>query len=172
MQLVGRTRTPIQREPSSSSILSGPRWGPRSSSRCRVANGVFPRGVLGQSGLLIIVLPQPSIVLAYHGLGNYARRLDPHNLMVPQDQFRRQMDTSRHRGYRFVRLRELTDLLVAGALDDGVCALTFDDGTVDNLEVLAPLLTELDLPATVFVCPGLLGELHFAMPAQADVRLM
>jgi peptidoglycan/xylan/chitin deacetylase (PgdA/CDA1 family) len=50
--------------------------------------------------------------------------------------------------------------------------LTFDDGTVDNLRVLAPLLAELGVPATVFACPGLLGQNHFAMPPAAGVRLM
>lgn len=115
---------------------------------------------------------RPPIILAYHGLGSYPRSLDPHNLMVPPELFRRQMDTLRRRGYRFVRLREFVDLLTKGTLERGVCALTFDDGTADNLDILAPLLTELVLPATVFVCPDLLGEFHFAMPAEAEVRLM
>jgi peptidoglycan/xylan/chitin deacetylase (PgdA/CDA1 family) len=53
-----------------------------------------------------------------------------------------------------------------------VCALTFDDGTVDNLGVAAPLLAELDVPATFFVCPGLLGEPHFGFPGSAGVRIM
>jgi peptidoglycan/xylan/chitin deacetylase (PgdA/CDA1 family) len=113
-------------------------------------------------------------VLAYHALGPHVGRLDPHNLMVPPLRFRGQMEALLSRGYRFVTLRELVESVLAeGATDDGgVCALTFDDGTVDNLEVLAPLLSELELPATIFVCPGLLGQPHFAMPAEAGVRLM
>ena len=36
-------------------------------------------------------------------------------------------------------------------------ALTFDDGYADNLELAAPLLRQLDLPATFFLVPGLLS---------------
>lgn len=115
---------------------------------------------------------RPSLVLAYHGLGSYARQLDPHNLMVPSAQFRGQMETLLRRGYRFVTLHELGERIAAGAPGGGECALTFDDGTLDNLEVMAPLLSELELPATVFACPDLLGQPHFAMPAEAGVRLM
>jgi peptidoglycan/xylan/chitin deacetylase (PgdA/CDA1 family) len=46
----------------------------------------------------------------------------------------------------------------------GHAALTFDDGLVDNLDTLAPLLAELDAPATVFVVSGWLGETHPAAP--------
>ena len=98
--------------------------------------------------------------------------MDPHNLMVPPARFRGQMQALLRRGYRFVSLSEFGRELSVSVSGGGVCALTFDDGTVDNLEVVAPLLTELGIPATVFVCPGLLGEPHFAMPARAGVRLL
>src|ERR1700691_127640 len=115
---------------------------------------------------------EPSLVLAYHGLGVHPRTMDPHNLMVPPARFRGQMQALLRRGYRFVSLSEFGRELSVSVSGGGVCALTFDDGTVDNLEVGAPLLTELGIPATVFVCPGLLGEPHFAMPARAGVRLL
>jgi peptidoglycan/xylan/chitin deacetylase (PgdA/CDA1 family) len=112
-------------------------------------------------------------VLAYHGVGRYSRALNPRYLMVDPARFRRQIETLRHRGYRFVPLLDFPALLAEeDGPPDGVCALTFDDGTVDQLEVIAPLLTELKLPATYFVCPGLLGEPHFAFPAAAGVRMM
>jgi peptidoglycan/xylan/chitin deacetylase (PgdA/CDA1 family) len=114
---------------------------------------------------------RPSLVLAYHGLGCFPRHLDPHNLMVEPGVFRGQVAVLRRRGYRFVALDEM--LPAAGhEPEQGLAALTFDDGTVDNLELVAPILTELELPATVFACPDLLGQPHFAMPAQARVRLM
>jgi peptidoglycan/xylan/chitin deacetylase (PgdA/CDA1 family) len=92
--------------------------------------------------------------------------------MVAPETFRAQVRTLRRRGYRFVPLAEF----VAGVRDTGpragTCALTFDDGTEDNASVLLGLLTEEQLPASIFVCPGLLGEPHFAMPREAGVRLM
>jgi peptidoglycan/xylan/chitin deacetylase (PgdA/CDA1 family) len=115
---------------------------------------------------------RPPLVLAYHGLGSYPRTLDPHNLMVDAERFRAQMLTLRRRGYELVPLSRFADHLDGQAPPDGLGAVTFDDGTLDNLHVLAPLLAELRVPATVFVCPGLLGQAHFAMPAAAGVRLM
>jgi peptidoglycan/xylan/chitin deacetylase (PgdA/CDA1 family) len=115
---------------------------------------------------------RPPLVLAYHGLGVFPRSLDPYNLMLDPARFREQVRSLRRRGYRFVRLSEIARSLAGGRPPQGMCALTFDDGSVDNLELLAPMLAELELPATIFVCPGLLGTSHFAMPAQAGVRLM
>jgi peptidoglycan/xylan/chitin deacetylase (PgdA/CDA1 family) len=115
---------------------------------------------------------RPPLVLAYHGLGRYPRALDPHNLMVDPARFRRQMLALRRRRYRFVRLSEIAARLSEGRPPSGLCAVTFDDGSLDNLTVAAPLLAELSVPATVFVCPGLLGAEHFAMAPAAGVRLM
>jgi peptidoglycan/xylan/chitin deacetylase (PgdA/CDA1 family) len=89
----------------------------------------------------------PALVLAYHGLGRFPRSLDPYNLMLDPARFREQVHSLRRRGYRFVGLSEIGACLRQAAPPDGVCALTFDDGTLDNLEVLVPILLELALPA-------------------------
>lgn len=115
---------------------------------------------------------RPGLVLAYHGVGSFTRALDPHNLMLEPERLAEQIRGLRRRHYRFLALSELDGELDGESPPQGVCALTFDDGTVDNLEVLAPMLAELGVPATIFVCPGLLGSRHFAMPGEAGVRLM
>ncbi len=118
-------------------------------------------------------LAAPPLVLAYHGLGAVARDLDPSNLMVRPERFREQIGRLRARGYTFVPLLHHAEAVEQGRKPPPrTCSLTFDDGSLDNLTVLAPMLVELGLPATVFVCPGLLGTPHFAFPAAADVRLM
>jgi len=115
----------------------------------------------------------PPLVLAYHGVGQYPRDLDPRRLMLDPARFRRQIETVRRRGYRFLSLADFTALLDEHIRPpDGVCAVTLDDGTSDQLELVAPLLADLEVPATYFVCPGLLGEPHFAFPAAAGVRMM
>ena len=48
----------------------------------------------------------------------------------------------------------------AKAERDGLVALTFDDGLVDNLTIVAPLLKSVGVPATVFVVSGWLGLRH------------
>ncbi|MEN9573162.1 MAG: hypothetical protein RL514_1017 [Verrucomicrobiota bacterium] len=50
-------------------------------------------------------------------------------------------------------------------------ALTFDDGTRNNGLVAAPLLKRLDLPATFFICPGLVGRGVWLWNHEARERL-
>ncbi len=112
------------------------------------------------------------MVFAYHGIGELPRRLDPYNLMVTPARLREQAAALRARGYRFVSLGEFAGHLEEPRPPEGLAVMTFDDGTRDNIELLEPLLAELEIPATIFICPGMLGEQHFAMPAEAGVRLM
>ncbi len=100
----------------------------------------------------------PPLVLAYHGLGEVAHALDPSGLMVPPDSFRRQVRRLRRRGYEFVFQAQLAERLAAGDPARGLCSLTFDDAPEDNATTLPALLDELHVPATVYACPGLLGQ--------------
>jgi peptidoglycan/xylan/chitin deacetylase (PgdA/CDA1 family) len=114
----------------------------------------------------------PPLVLAYHGLGELPRRLDPHNLLVAPERFERQVRSLLRRGYEVVTISEFARRLADSGPPSGTCALTFDDGSADKASVLPPLLERLGVPATVFVCPGLLGEPHPSFPAEAEIRLM
>jgi peptidoglycan/xylan/chitin deacetylase (PgdA/CDA1 family) len=49
-------------------------------------------------------------------------------------------------------------------------ALTFDDGYRDNLVVAAPLLAELGIPFTIFICTGAVAELKAGFLTPRDVR--
>lgn len=82
--------------------------------------------------------------------------------MRPQD-LRRQIAKLRGWGYRLVSFGELADE-VARSGAPGLAALTFDDGFVDNLDALVPLLAEVDAPATVFVVSDWLGAPHPSVP--------
>lgn len=112
------------------------------------------------------------LVLAYHGVAPVARELDPYGLMLPRDVLQRQLLRLRRRGYEFVHQAEFARRLQTGEDVDGTCSLTFDDGTSDYHEHLLPLLAELDVPATFFVCPGLLGEPYPFVEPGAGVRFM
>lgn len=55
----------------------------------------------------------------------------------------------------------LRDLVEGRPLPRRAVAITFDDGYRDTLELAAPLLGQLQLPATVFLVPGILsGEVN------------
>jgi peptidoglycan/xylan/chitin deacetylase (PgdA/CDA1 family) len=113
------------------------------------------------------------VVLTYHALGTrLPREQDPANLVVPPEAFRSQLLSMRRRGYEFIRLLDLAANLENGSAPKGMCAVTVDDGTLDNLTILEPILRELQVPVTVFACPGLLGEPHPDLAPEAGVRLM
>jgi len=113
----------------------------------------------------------PPLVVAYHGLGQVPHALDPSGLMVPEESFRRQVRRLRRRGYRFVTQSELARRLAAGEPVDGLCSLTFDDAPQDNATVLLALLDELEVPATVYACPGLLGQPWPFIDPRTQIRL-
>jgi peptidoglycan/xylan/chitin deacetylase (PgdA/CDA1 family) len=99
------------------------------------------------------------LALAFHGVSDVSLRRDPLGLFVSPGELRRHLARVRAWGYELVGFAELAGLAMQGGAD-GHAALTFDDGLVDNLETLVPLLREEDAPATVFVISGWLGEAH------------
>jgi peptidoglycan/xylan/chitin deacetylase (PgdA/CDA1 family) len=56
------------------------------------------------------------------------------------------------------RVLSLSDQLAAGRALGGTLSITFDDGYRDNVEVAAPILRKLGLPATFFVTTGFIGS--------------
>ena len=101
----------------------------------------------------------PPLALAYHGVDDVPLRRDPDHLFVRPQDLRRQIEKLREWGYELVTFGEL-----AADVRPGRAALTFDDGLVDNLTALVPILQELAAPATVFVVSGWLGQAHPAAP--------
>jgi peptidoglycan/xylan/chitin deacetylase (PgdA/CDA1 family) len=60
---------------------------------------------------------------------------------------------------RPIGMDELTDALRSGkSLPEKAVALTFDDGYIDNYEVAFPILRQHMIPATFYVCPGLIDS--------------
>ena len=91
---------------------------------------------------------RPSAVLLYHRVTSLAR--DVHRLAVTPEAFRSQLATLT-REWNVVRLG---DLITRGSTDapaEGRVALTFDDGYLDNLDVVLPILEEFGAPATFFL---------------------
>ena len=115
---------------------------------------------------------RPPVVLGYHGIAEVDPRHDPVRLFVRPDDLRRQVTRLQRRGYRFLTMAAFAEGLATGGELAGSCALTFDDGTEDHFATLAPLLEELDVPGTVYVCPGLFGKPYPWADAAARARFM
>jgi peptidoglycan/xylan/chitin deacetylase (PgdA/CDA1 family) len=117
-------------------------------------------------------VPGAPVILGYHGIADVDPRHDPVRLFVRPRDLRWQVERMRSRGYRFVKMADFAEELAGGRDMAGTCALTFDDGTEDHLTTLAPLLDELGVPGTVYVCPGLFGDPYPWCDPAAGVRLM
>jgi len=79
-------------------------------------------------------------------------------LSVSPESFKRQMSFLERRNYNVVRLEDLPDLIKGGKLPYKTIAITFDDGYENNYTNAYPVLKELDLAATIFISPGLIGR--------------
>lgn len=92
-----------------------------------------------------------TIVLMYHRIGSEAP--DPHGLQVSAENFADQLEVLISRA-QLVRLDEVlqpSDVRLR-------VAVTFDDGYRDNLLAALPVLRAAQVPATVFVTSGFLGD--------------
>jgi peptidoglycan/xylan/chitin deacetylase (PgdA/CDA1 family) len=91
---------------------------------------------------------RPSAVLIYHRVASLAR--DVYRLAITPEAFRSQLATlTRH--WQVVPLAELVPASTGAPPPQGRVALTFDDGYLDNLEIVLPILEEFDAPATFFL---------------------
>ncbi len=76
------------------------------------------------------------------------------------------------RNFKVVSLDAMVSRLASNrAISANEIVLTFDDGLLNNLTVVYPILRELQLPATFFVCPGLIGSGKWLWNHEARCRL-
>jgi len=104
----------------------------------------------------------------YHGVGERPAVADPYNLFVPASSFAAQLGSLLDRGWRPLRLVEY----LAGEVGPRRFLVTFDDGYRSVHDVALPLLLALGVPATVFVCAGMLGGTSRWMAEMASEALV
>jgi peptidoglycan/xylan/chitin deacetylase (PgdA/CDA1 family) len=76
------------------------------------------------------------------------------------------------RRFRIRPLRSIVAAAQQGGAVDGKVALTFDAGLRSNVTVAYPILHKLALPATFFVCPGLVERAGWLWAHEARCRLV
>lgn len=89
-------------------------------------------------------------ILGYHRVAGVR-----HDLSVRPSSFREQMERIKDIGVTPIPLAAVPDMLGEPVQGRFVC-VTFDDGYLDNLEEAAPVLEELEIPATIFVSTGVI----------------
>lgn len=114
--------------------------------------------LLGLHAALALFTPVPRRalrVLMYHRVS--AGQAD--RATVPVVELERQLGWLRAQGFALVTLEQVVAAATRGAaLPDRPVLLTFDDGTSDADELLAPLLARLGAPAALFAVPGFAGQ--------------
>ena len=95
------------------------------------------------------------VILMYHRIARPS--VDPWGLAVRPDHFDEQLAVLR-RSRRPVRMSEFLNGLERGTLPPDAVAVTFDDGYVDNSLEAEPRLAASDIPATLFVTTGAVGQ--------------
>ncbi|HXS72802.1 MAG TPA: polysaccharide deacetylase family protein [Rhodanobacteraceae bacterium] len=100
-------------------------------------------------------------ILMYHSVGHED---------VSIRQFRWQLRFLRDT-FDVVPLTRLVDRLIAGTANGEEVALSFDDGVRNHYSVVWPLLRDARVPATFFVCPGLIESGAWLWNTELRVRL-
>lgn len=100
-------------------------------------------------------------ILMYHSVGHED---------VSIRQFRWQLRLLRNT-FDVLPLPRLVDRLVAGTANGEEVALTFDDGVRNHYSVVWPMLREARVPATFFVCPGLIESGAWLWNTELRLRL-
>jgi peptidoglycan/xylan/chitin deacetylase (PgdA/CDA1 family) len=98
--------------------------------------------------------PRP-VILMYHRVAE--PQVDPWGLAVRPDRFGEHLAVLR-RSRHPLPMSQFVARLEGGVLCDDAVAITFDDGYADNLREARPRLDAADLPATVFVTTGAVGQ--------------
>lgn len=99
-----------------------------------------------------------SLILSYHGVAESTARVDPEFLRVSPAAFRGQLDVLVDAGFEVVTVADLAARANGAEPPPGMVALSFDDGMVDNHANLLPILSDYQVPASVYVTTGLIGR--------------
>lgn len=127
---------------------------------------------VGVFGLLRRIHRQRLVVLLYHGVRSSGREEQIDNLHVPVEKFRRQMHWLR-RKFTPVTLDEaIAGLEGRAPLPDRPVLVTFDDAYRNNLNVAAPILSELGIPAVLFVPVKFVGADEMYWNEELEARIL
>ncbi|MFA6476205.1 MAG: polysaccharide deacetylase family protein [Candidatus Paceibacterota bacterium] len=94
-------------------------------------------------------------ILLYHRITTPIQ--DPIMLCVSPERFESHLIFLK-KNYEVIPLRELSKRLIDSKIKGNEAAITFDDGYQDNLSNALPLLEKYNIPATIFITTGHIGE--------------
>ncbi len=94
-------------------------------------------------------------ILMFHNVGSPAETdYLPGHMKISEAKLRRLLRMLQAAGYRTCTVDQMVDELQSGAVPSDAVVLTFDDGYLDNHDVLLPLLQSMGATATIYVQTG------------------
>lgn len=96
-----------------------------------------------------------AVILAYHRIANVSE--DPSQLCVSIEKFSKHMEYAKKK-FKIIKLSDLVYAIKNKENLKNTLVVTFDDGYFDNLENALPILKQFQIPATVFVTAGKIGD--------------
>jgi len=126
--------------------------------------------VLAIAGFYLYLRPKYVVpILMYHHIDDRGKLS---SLSVSPENFRRQMRFLSERNYNVISLSELVQAKKdKKELPRNTVVITFDDGYENNYISAFPVLREYDLPATIFVIVGSIGEKGYLSYEQINQML-
>jgi peptidoglycan/xylan/chitin deacetylase (PgdA/CDA1 family)/glycosyltransferase involved in cell wall biosynthesis len=115
---------------------------------------------------------QRLVVLLYHGVRARGGSSQIDNLHVPEEKFRAQMEWLRRKFNPVTLDQALAGLEGRAPLPDRAALVTFDDAYRNNLDVAAPILAELGIPALLFVPTEFVGAESMYWNEELEARLL
>jgi peptidoglycan/xylan/chitin deacetylase (PgdA/CDA1 family) len=97
------------------------------------------------------------LILLYHRVTELA--CDPYRQAVTPQHFSEHLEVLQN-GVTVLPFAQAMEALYSGKLPHRAVTITFDDGYADNFYNANPLLERYDMPATVFVTAGQIGQKH------------
>jgi peptidoglycan/xylan/chitin deacetylase (PgdA/CDA1 family) len=119
-----------------------------------------------------------SVILGYHGVANSPLREDLSFLQVRPARFRAQLETMLDAGFKFMTVAQLSRMADGGKPPPGYAAVSFDDGMRNNLTIALPIMSEYEIPGTVYMTvsyiagrsPWVRSPAHNRMLDEAELR--
>jgi peptidoglycan/xylan/chitin deacetylase (PgdA/CDA1 family)/glycosyltransferase involved in cell wall biosynthesis len=115
---------------------------------------------------------QRLVVLLYHGVRVNSEKPQIDNLHVAEQKFRSQMKWLRRRFTPVTLDQAVAGLEGRSPLPDRPVLVTFDDAYRNNLDVAAPILAELGIPAVLFVPTEFVGAENMYWNEELEARLL